>query len=336
MSKRKLISNRENWVDAVKGIGIILMVIGHTRISDNIKLWIYAFHMPLFFIIAGYTFNKDKWLSEGYKRLIKNRAQRYLIPYAVLFVINLVSYSALEILGGRYQANNIIIYIIAGLYSHDTAMPNCAPLWFLTCLFVSYSFFWILIKQRIYVAMFLAVIYIGILQLLCKLEITIGITQLPWHVDVALVASIFMYIGYLLKSMQIITRSKISYAIVCFGVGSVVAFSNGRINMVQNQYQNIWIFLVGAICLSVAVMTVGYKLTENYGRFGGAMGYLGRNTLIFMGFNYLINVIVRQISKWLHFSDAIYSILDFLCVVIICLVLSHLWKKIKLRTIHIR
>lgn len=46
---------RKRWIDIAKGIGIILMVIGHADAPRLLKNWIYGFHMPLFFIIAGYT-----------------------------------------------------------------------------------------------------------------------------------------------------------------------------------------------------------------------------------------------------------------------------------------
>lgn len=55
-----------SWVDTAKGLGIILVVIGHVLrgvVSSNIMTWtpavryadtwIYAFHMPLFFFISG-------------------------------------------------------------------------------------------------------------------------------------------------------------------------------------------------------------------------------------------------------------------------------------------
>lgn len=40
------------WVDVCKGIGIILVVLGHTG-SPFVRL-IYSFHMLLFFIISGF------------------------------------------------------------------------------------------------------------------------------------------------------------------------------------------------------------------------------------------------------------------------------------------
>ena len=49
---------REVLYDVIKGIGIILMVIGHTC-GQPLYNWIYSFHMPLFFIISGLFSQRD-------------------------------------------------------------------------------------------------------------------------------------------------------------------------------------------------------------------------------------------------------------------------------------
>ena len=52
---------RIDSLDILKGIGIILVVVGH-MIGNQlyIRPWIYAFHMPLFFMLSGYCFNIAK------------------------------------------------------------------------------------------------------------------------------------------------------------------------------------------------------------------------------------------------------------------------------------
>lgn len=45
-------------ISIVKGIGIILMVMGHAEVPDLLSNFIYTFHMPLFFIAAGYFFGR--------------------------------------------------------------------------------------------------------------------------------------------------------------------------------------------------------------------------------------------------------------------------------------
>ena len=52
MSEKRL-----DYLDMVKGIGIILVVVGHsTYVSDGTLTWLASFHMPLFFILSGILF----------------------------------------------------------------------------------------------------------------------------------------------------------------------------------------------------------------------------------------------------------------------------------------
>lgn len=46
---------RIEWVDIAKGIAIMLMVIGHEVSNGLVYALIFSFHMPLFFILSGYT-----------------------------------------------------------------------------------------------------------------------------------------------------------------------------------------------------------------------------------------------------------------------------------------
>lgn len=55
---------RIEWIDGAKGIGILLMVIGHAGAPDFLRHWIYGFHMPMFFIIAGFVYNKKNGRKE--------------------------------------------------------------------------------------------------------------------------------------------------------------------------------------------------------------------------------------------------------------------------------
>lgn len=44
------------WLDVLKGIGIILVVVGHIYSNKTIFNWLYSFHMPLFFFAAGWVY----------------------------------------------------------------------------------------------------------------------------------------------------------------------------------------------------------------------------------------------------------------------------------------
>lgn len=345
----KISKCRIEWIDIVKGIGILLMVIGHAGVSSQIKVWIYGFHMPLFFISAGYLysmFDDERYGKLGFSYMLRHKAEAYLIPYTVLFFVNLFIQTMLELLknrGGGYSVSTTFRYLLAGVYSHDTAMPNCAPLWFLTCLFVAYIFFWNLItKKKMITQIIWGVIYMASLIILYRVEAYYGITQLPWHIDVALIASLFMLVGYYMhKCENKIDKIKKYLIIIClfiFMAGSIIIFINGRINMVQNQYQNIILFIIGAAMLSFAIMTLCrllyVKLNPNIKK---ALMYWGRDTLIFMGFNYTINLILRQIFKAVHMEQSMaYSVIDIIVVMAGCSIAIAVWHVIQRKACRLR
>ena len=324
---------REKWIDIAKGIGIILMVIGHANAPTTLKIWIYGFHMPLFFIIAGYTFNRNKWIAKGFVPLIISRTKTYLIPYACFLIVNLILWGALvRITGGGTQ---FVKWILAGIYSHDELMPNCAPIWFLTCLFVTYIFFWVLIKKSIKARIFYSTMYLVVLFGICRIEKFYGITQLPWHIDVGLIAAVFMLIGFEMKEYSILEQVKQWHILVCLLVGTAIVLKNGRINMVQNQYQNIGLFIVGAVLLTIVVLYISRRVSNtSIHCVEYFLELCGKNTLIFIGFNYLINAFVRQGVKVVGIqSQMFYCIFDSIVVIMGCLFLSVLWNKIKFRLI---
>lgn len=51
---------RNVTIDIMKGIGIILMVVGHSGYPSFLRNFIYTFHMPLFFMISGYLITESK------------------------------------------------------------------------------------------------------------------------------------------------------------------------------------------------------------------------------------------------------------------------------------
>lgn len=75
---------RDNTFDVAKGLGIILMMLCHYVLDNNII--IYSFHMPMFFFISGY-FHKPFVRLDNFKQYTINNIKRLLLPYVVTMVM---------------------------------------------------------------------------------------------------------------------------------------------------------------------------------------------------------------------------------------------------------
>ena len=57
-------NNDLDWVHIAKGLAIVLVVVGHFYPVQSPEYWtvmhqvIYAFHMPVFFLLSGYLYHR--------------------------------------------------------------------------------------------------------------------------------------------------------------------------------------------------------------------------------------------------------------------------------------
>lgn len=66
MINKERAKTRDNSWDALKGIGILLMVIGHSGCPEYLRSFIYLFHMGLFYYVSG------RFLKRGGQKFINS------------------------------------------------------------------------------------------------------------------------------------------------------------------------------------------------------------------------------------------------------------------------
>ena len=105
-------NNRIDYLDIAKGIGIILVYIGHCSIDHNGALFraIYSFHMPLFFMISGLLYGYKR--NIGIHKTILGKIISLLMPYFMFSII----YGLFYLMIG----NNPIVYLWNGLVYPST------------------------------------------------------------------------------------------------------------------------------------------------------------------------------------------------------------------------
>ncbi|MDR6583820.1 acyltransferase family protein [Herbaspirillum frisingense] len=85
----RLTVQRTQWVDKAKGLGILLVVVGHSsqylysnKAANILSAGIYSFHMPLFFVLAG-LFAESSLRKHGVRQFAIDKLQTILYPYLI-------------------------------------------------------------------------------------------------------------------------------------------------------------------------------------------------------------------------------------------------------------
>ena len=125
---------RDRAIDVAKGLGIFLVVLGHSRLAEPgvvLHRVIFSFHMPLFFLMAGMLLRPDA----GVGRTVRTRAVTLLAPYvAVSLAVGLARLP--EMLAAADWPAPAIRFAAGVLYGTGATIP-WAPLWFLPHLFLA-------------------------------------------------------------------------------------------------------------------------------------------------------------------------------------------------------
>ena len=149
MSEQAAVRTREKWVDDVKVIACILVVLGHffqsmTKANilpeNNLYKWfnmtIYHFHVPLFFICSGYLYQKYSKVND-FKSWKKNVSKKELalgVPYVTFSTATWVLKTVFSGSVNK-QADS--------LFSTLVLSPS-APYWYL------YALFFIFLVHRLF------------------------------------------------------------------------------------------------------------------------------------------------------------------------------------------
>lgn len=125
---------REHYIDNIKTFSIVLIIIGHSglrRIYPDFDIWLFSFHVPIFFFVSGYLMeSKGNFKKINIAKIFRN----YMIPYFCFSVIYQITVEGLNMIAGNRtiaEASAIMFHSIATFDGGDTAN------WFLFTLFVA-------------------------------------------------------------------------------------------------------------------------------------------------------------------------------------------------------
>lgn len=286
-------------MDIAKGITIVLMIIGHvSNIPNLLKVFIFSFHMPLFFILSGYTFNK-----KDQTRLVKNSFKRLIIPYLLTSVIMLF-FNAFRTIKNTNGLENVwmsikdsILAIFFGGGS-SVSIPNkvqpIGAIWFLLAMFwASIIFNAILYTKRPFIGI-LIVSYIG--------YVSVKLKWLPMDIQIGMFVTIFMYVGYFIRKEEIFKKNiSITLKILFLSIWIFTILYGKTFALVNLGIPNGFLNIFSAIIGTYFCVKLSQLIDRKAEKIKIGLIWLGKNTLLilcvhliildYLPYNRIVNVL---------------------------------------------
>ncbi len=271
---------RIDWIDTMKALLIIAMVIGHS--TSPMVIYIYIFHMPAFFVLSGYTYGgKNKTLA-GF---IKNKVVSLLLPALLINMIYIILLCIMQETG-CYNVISTEIKMsfferIVGLFTKLQTTEYGGATWFLFVLFEVEVIIKVIetilkkIKCDKYI-LYLIFILGGVGCALIEVH-----TILPYYLDLALVACLYFGIGLFFREKDLVEciDKKVMIPLCLIAViffGNYYFKNDIPMNWPTRDFSNIFIQLISCFASIYLVMYLSQKITCT--KIGIYLQWIGKHT----------------------------------------------------------
>lgn len=279
------------WIDLIKGIAVILVVIGH-NLQDEMILFkiIYSFHVPLFFLISGYCFNIRE--LDTFSSIIKKKSIALLKPYYILGAISAIIYSI-------YINNSITVlktYYFCNRKQMGGETPFNTPLWFLPCLFGVTILYYLLFKYTKKLVTCIFVCVFAFIGYIVKDKYFV-----PYSLDSGFYYLIFFATGNYLRNGKIgnvIRDTKISYAMI-----SMIIFLSQIFTIIYDIEFNAFFSFIYSFVLALSGIYICYYISKalssrSLNFLSRTISYLGKNSLLMMALHNPVREYILGILIW--------------------------------------
>lgn len=292
--------DRIEWVDVYRGLGILLVVIGHLQMPDLIIKYIFLFHMYAFYYISG---RLHKRIS--IKEFLKKTVVRLYIPFLIYSSMWMIYERGIAIVrnGGWRNISVLfheVITILFSLIYGTTGFVsgyNFGPAWFLISLLTVRLIY--LIFEKISKGNRLAVVLLSlslyVIGILCT-----GWNKLPFMLMPSLSGLFYYAIGDSSKhlSNEFFFKTPVALIllliVVSLSVG-ICSLSSTKLLLISN-FHDYWIFdmlggISGCLILECLSRLIVQRFRVSY------LQVIGQETILILGIHSEIRVIIQGILK---------------------------------------
>ena len=272
------------WIDITKALAIILMIVGHTSISKVFSDFIFAFHMPVFFLASGWC---SRWEKYSFGSFALHRSRTLLIPFAIYSIIVIA----------------ITFFIQEPMFSLTDGWQGYA-LWFVPVLFVSSLLAkWIESIPNDVIKVILSLICLVVGSLLSYYRIL-----LPWTMSTVPYATFLILVGsYLKRGERFITKPRWYLLVGGFIIVSIVSHF-WRMDLAWNVIIPVSTLTIAALSGYVMLATIASYISKCPSWIWKFLERMGKDTFVIMAFSQIIIVglnkyfSINVITKYVCFA----------------------------------
>lgn len=301
MSEIAINKERKLWVDALRGVAMILVVYGHC-----VKGWTEYFvfdggiKMPLFFAISAYLFNPR---SGNQKEFFKNMFWKLIVPWMLLGMFPYV------------HPVDRFLKLVEGKI-----------LWFMPCLIIAETL-WFYIQK--FSTNSTQVIFVGLVTSILGLMMSHFQILHYARVDNAFTVQAFFVLGFVIRNYEdLLTRhwrvlapcSMATYAVL--GGGILCLWPGECIDVAQNMYPNVG-YVAMMVILGCTGLFIWFRNAKIQPRW---LVFVGQNTLLIYIMHYqgrdLFKILTTHIPQLQVLPMQFYGLIQALFALFLCCVLA--------------
>ncbi len=291
--------DKNNFLSTAKGIGIILMVMGHSGVPGDIDKFIYQFHMPLFFFCSGYFLNNCENFN-SIVTIIKKRFKGIYLKFlcwSILFLalhnvfiyLNIYNDTITKWAVYPYNINDFVHRAIKIIFSMNGHEQLVRSFWFFKQLFLAS----IIVPSIIYITNKIThhkhahlFVFMGLFLMTLISKYFNWALPAIWDISLVFMSSTFYLSGYIFRKYNLLTKlNNITTSFLFFSFLIIGLVYLPWTNMLEFTIITAIPFFIVAFSGTVLTLNIS-QVIESY-KIKYLFYYLGQNTLVIFALHML-------------------------------------------------